>query len=127
MLYEYYTDSTRRLQELGRLFVEIHKKETGKNLLTDNEEFNRVDRECRKRILGEEPDKKIIMSGYERETAVRVEISTDAFKSFSTMYEDAQLIIGKMISKKIQDERDKMMRLGERMERIERQRREGNK
>lgn len=26
MLYEYYTDSTRRLQELGRLFVEIHKK-----------------------------------------------------------------------------------------------------
>lgn len=50
MLYEYYTDSTRKLQELGRLFVEIHKKESGKNLLIDKEEFNRVDRECRKRI-----------------------------------------------------------------------------
>ena len=33
MLYEYYTDSTRKLQELGRLFVEIHKKESGKNCL----------------------------------------------------------------------------------------------
>lgn len=65
------------------------------------------------------------MNGYERETAVRVEISSDSYKSFQTMYEDAQFIIGKMISKKIQDERDEMMRLGERMERIERQRRDG--
>ena len=30
-----------------------------------------------------------------------------------------------MIGQKIQDERDEMIRLGERMERIERQRREG--
>lgn len=125
MLYEYYTDSTRKLQELGRLFVEIHKKESGKNLLIDNEEFNRVDRECRKQIAGKEPENKIVLTGYDHETAVRVEISTDEFKPLSTMYEDAQFIIREMLSKKIQDERDEMIRLGERMERIERQRREG--
>ena len=125
MLYEYHTDTTRKLLELGRLFVEIHKKESGKNLLADNEEFKRVDRECRKRILGKKPEIEIVLTGYERETAVRVEISSDDFKSPTTMYEDAQFIIGRMIGQKIQDERDEMIRLGERMERIERQRREG--
>ena len=65
------------------------------------------------------------MTGYDHETAVRVEISTDEFKPLSAMYEDAQFIIREMLSKKIQDERDEMIRLGERMERIEQQRREG--
>lgn len=124
MLYEYHTDTTRMLIELGRMFVAIHQKETGKDLFEVNE-FNRVIKECKRRIDGKEPEKKVVLNGYERETAVRVEISTDAYKSFSTMYEEAQFIIGKMIAKKIQDERDEMMRLGERMERIERQRREG--
>ena len=73
MLYEYHTDTTRMLTELGRMFVAIH-----------------------------------------------------SYKSFQAMCEDAQFIIGKMISKKIQDERDEMIRLGERMERIERQRMKKN-
>lgn len=126
MLYEYHTDTTRMLTELGRMFVAIHRKETGKDLFEVNE-FNRVIKECQRRIDGKEPQSKIILNGYERETAVRVEISSDSYKSFQAMYEDAQFIIGKMISKKIQDERDEMIRLGERMERIERQRREGRK
>lgn len=121
MLYEYHDDSSRMLKELGRMFVAIHRKETGKDLFEVNE-FNRVIKECQRRIDVKEPEKKIVLSGYERETAVRVEISSDSYKSFQTMYEDAQFIIGKMISKKIQDERDEMIRLGER---IERQRREG--
>lgn len=124
MLYEYHTDLSRKLNELGRMFVAIHRKETGKNLL-DVDEYNRVIKECQRRIDGKEPQSKIILNGYDRETSVRVEISSDSYKSFQAMYEDAQFIIGKMIGQKIQDERDEMIRLGERMERIERQRREG--
>lgn len=124
MLYEYYTDLSRKLNELGRMFVEIHRKETGKNLL-DVDEYNRVIKECQRRIGGKEPQSKIILNGYDRETSVRVEIASNEYKSPATMYEDAQFIIGRMIGQKIQDERDEMIRLGERMERIERQRREG--
>lgn len=124
MLYEYHTDTTRMLNELGRMFVAIHKKETGKDLFEVNE-FNRVIKECQRRIDGKEPQSKIILNGYDRETSVRVEIASNEYKSPATMYEDAQFIIGRMIGQKIQDERDEMIRLGERMERIERQRREG--
>lgn len=124
MLYEYHNDLSRKLNELGRMFVAIHRKETGKNLL-DVDEYNRVIKECQRRIDGKEPQSKIILNGYDRETSVRVEIASNEYKSSVTMYEDARFIIVEMISKKIQDERDEMIRLGERMERIERQRREG--
>lgn len=71
MLYEYHTDTTRMLTELGRMFVAIHRKETGKDLFEVNE-FNRVIKECQRRIDGKEPEKKVVLNGSNVDT---IEIS----------------------------------------------------
>lgn len=105
MLYEYHTDATRKLNELGRMFCAIHRKETGKNLL-DNDEFNRVINECHNRIHGRVPKMQIVLNGFAHETAVRLEISTDYFDEDFPIrtYEIAQEEINRVLSKKIEDE-----------------------
>lgn len=126
MIYNYYTDSTRKLNELGRLFVAMHKKETGEDLLSNHKEFHRVTNECHKRLRGKSPDMKIVMSGYDHETAVRIEIESDNYDETYPIkiFEIAQDIANKMFKQKIEQEYDEMRTIRKQVEKIEQLRRE---